>query len=103
MSESRENSNKERMDQPEESKEREAQVAEEDLAVAAMRTAPEEAKLDTAVLAIKTLSAQGLADLLKQLADLPPEQKSISWSQQHVLCQLRIRENSVLVWHRRSQ
>jgi len=41
MSESRENSNKERMNQAEESKEREAQVADEDYAVTAMRTASE--------------------------------------------------------------
>jgi hypothetical protein len=103
MSESQENSNKERMNQPDESKEREAQVAEEDLAVAAMRTASEEAKLDATVEAMRTLSAQGLTDLLKRMGDLPPEQKSLSWSQQHVLCQLRTRKNSVLVWHRRSQ
>jgi hypothetical protein len=40
-----------------------------------MRTASEEAKLDALVLGIKTLSAQGIADLLKRLGDLPPEQK----------------------------
>jgi type IV secretory pathway VirB2 component (pilin) len=77
MSESKENSNKERLNQSEESKEGEAQVTEEDLAVAAMRTAPEEAKLDATVEAIKTLSAQGLADLIKQLEDLPPEQRKL--------------------------
>jgi hypothetical protein len=58
MSESQENSNKE-----------------QDLAVTAMRTASEEAKLDAAVEGIKTLSAQGLADLIKRLEDLPPEQR----------------------------
>ena len=47
MSESQENSNKERMNQAEESEQR------EDLAVAGMRTASEEAKLDAAILAIK--------------------------------------------------
>ena len=75
MSESQENSNNERLNQAEESKEGEAQVAEEDLAVAGMRTASEEAKIAAAMEGIKTLSAQGLADLTKRLEDLPPEQK----------------------------
>jgi hypothetical protein len=75
MSESQENSNKERLDQAEESKEGEAGVAEEDLAVAGMRTASEEAKIAAAMEGIKTLSAQGLADLTKRLEDLPPEQR----------------------------
>ena len=75
MSESRENSNKERMNQAEESREREAQGAEEDLATTAMRTASDEAKVEAAVEGIKTLSAQGLADLIKRLEDLPPEQR----------------------------
>jgi hypothetical protein len=69
MSESQENSSQESMNQAEESEER------EDLALTGMRTASEEAKLDALVLGIKTLSAQGLADLLKRLGDLPPEQK----------------------------
>jgi hypothetical protein len=70
MSESQENSNNERMNQAEEESEER-----EDLALTAMRTASEEAKLDALVEGIKTLSAQGLADLLKRLGDLPPEQK----------------------------
>ena len=53
MSESQENSNKERLDQAEESKEREAGVAEEDLAVAGMRTASEQAKVAAAMEGIK--------------------------------------------------
>jgi hypothetical protein len=59
MSESQENSNQE-----------------QDLAVTAMRTASEEAKLAAAMEGIKTLSAQGLADLIKRLEDLPPEQRT---------------------------
>ena len=61
MSESQENSNKER----------------EDMAVAGMRTASEEAKLDATVEGIKTLFAQGLADLLKRLEGLPSEQRRL--------------------------
>src|SRR5215212_7748412 len=75
MSESQENSNKERMNQAEEFREREAQGAEEDLATTAMRTASDEAKVEAAVEGIKTLSAQGLVDLIKRLEDLPPEQR----------------------------
>ena len=42
-----------------------------------MRTASEEAKLAAAMEGIKTLSAQGLADLTKRLEDLPPEQRRL--------------------------
>jgi hypothetical protein len=77
MSESQENSNKERLDQAEESKEGETPEAEQDIAVTAMRTASEPAKLNAIVLAMETLSAQGLADLLKRLEGLPSEQRRL--------------------------